>query len=299
MQPQALLAATWQQLRRERTVWTAGLLGAAGNLLLGFWLRQAARPALWREPLRLWWESQVIPVVPLLLWGGGAVLLAVMAWLLALRAEGTLIAVVLGSQEPWRQGRRWLVRFVAIDTLVFLPLLLLGILVLFLSSLLLVASVIAALRSAQPRAMLLGGWGVTALCVTPLVVLLLTVGLVTLLLRLLAFRAVAAEGLGARSALRRAWSVVRSAPGATALTMLLLWGLAYLSGTLLGTIVILLHLATAVPELAVPAAGRSAALLQGGLALLEWVPRAALFAFLGLGWTHAYLRLADGEAAHE
>lgn len=297
MQPQALLAATWQQLRRERTVWTAGLLGAAGNLLLGFWLRQAARPSLWREPLRLWWESQVIPVAPLLLWGGGAVLLALLAWLLALRAEGALIAVVLGSQEPWRQGRRWLVRFVAIDTIVFLPLLLLGLAVLFILSLFLVASVIVALRSAEPRAMLLGGWGVTTLCVTPLAVLLLPLGLLTLLLRLLAFRAVAAEGLGARSALRRAWFVVRGAPGATALSMLLLWGLAYITGTLLSTVFILLHLATAVPELVVPAAGQPALLLQGGLALLEWAPRAALFAFLGLGWTHAYGRLADSEAA--
>ncbi len=297
MQPQALLALTWQQLHRERAAWAAGLLGAGGNILLAFWLRQAARPALWREPLRLWWESQIVPVGPLLLWGGGAVLLSLLAWLLALRGEAALVAVGLGRAQPWREGRRWLVSFVAVDTLVFLPLLLLSLAVLALLILLLGASLAAGLRSPDPRTALLAGWAITLLCVSPLALLSLPLAMATLLLRALAFRAVAAEGLAARAALRRAWSLLRRVPGAAALSALLLWGLAYAAGTALTTAFVLLHLASAVPELAAPGIAGAALALQLALALLEWVPRAVLFAFLGLGWTHAYHQLAARAAA--
>lgn len=297
MQPQALLAATWQQLRHTRGAWVAGFLGAAGNLLLGFWLRQAARPALWREPLHLWWESQVIPVAPLLLWGGGAVLLALLAWMLALHGEGALIALALPRPQPWRQARRWFVRFVAIDTLVFLPLLLLALILLALLISLLAASLVVALRSGEPVAILLGGGGLTALCMTPALFSFLPLGLLTMLLRVLAFRAVAAEELGARPALRRAWSAVSSAPGSTALAVLVLWGLAYGASTVLSTVFLLLHFATALPEVALVQVGGWALILQIGLALLEWAPRAGLFAFLGLGWTHAYRDLVASEVA--
>lgn len=296
MQPQALLALTWRQLRRERAARTAGLLGAGGNILLGLWLRQAARPALWRDPLRLWWEARVFPVGPLLLWGGGAVVLALLAWLFAIRAEGALAAVGLDMAQPWHAGRQWLVSFVAIDTLVFLPLFLLALTVLGLLIVLLGASLVAGLRSADPRATLLEGWGITALCVAPFALLTLPLAMATLLLRVLAFRAVAAEGLGARPALRHAWSLIRRAPGPAALSVLLLYGLAYVAGTGLTTVFVLVHLASAVPELAEPRTA-NLALLQAILALLEWAPRALLFAFLGLGWTHAYRQLAARAAA--
>jgi hypothetical protein len=296
VQPQAILASTWQQLRRGCAVWAAGLLGAAGNVLLAFWLRQAARPALWRDPLQLWWEAQVIPIRPLLLWGGCAVLLSLLAWLFALRAEGVLTAVGLGLAQPWRAARRWLVSFVAVDTIVFLPLLLLALAVLALLVVLLGASLVAGLRSPDPRTALLGGWGITALCVTPLLLLTVPLTMVTLLLRVLAFRAVAAEGLGARPALRRAWSLIGQAPGGAALSALLLWGLAYVAGTALTTVFVLAHLASAVSELAAPRTANLTLLLQAALALLEWAPRAVLFAFLGLGWTYAYRQLAAGAA---
>ncbi|MDT8304597.1 MAG: hypothetical protein RRC07_01570 [Anaerolineae bacterium] len=297
MQPQALLAVTWRQLRDTRAAWAAGLLGAAGNVLLGFWLRQAARPALWREPLRLWWESQTIPVTPLLLWGGGAVLLALLAWLLALHGEAALIATALDKPQPWREARQWIVRFVAIDTLVFLPLLMLGLIVLALLIILLAASLVVALRSDEPRAILLGAGGLAMLCSTSVLVLLLPLGMFTVLFRLLAFRAVGVEGLGARPALRRAWAVVRQSPGSTALAAVVLWGLAYGASIVLSTVFLLLHFATALPEAAIVEAGRLTRVLQIGLALLEWAPRAALFAFLGLGWTHAYRQLARNEVA--
>jgi hypothetical protein len=291
MHAQALLAETWRQLRRERPAWVAGLLGVAGNLLLGLWLRQAARPDLWREPLQRWWESQQIPVAPLLFWGGGALLLFLLGWLLSLQAEGTLIAVARGRKRPWRKGRRWLLRLIGIDTLVFLPLLLASIAALILIAGLLSGSTLVALRSPEPRAMLLGGWGLTLLCLIPLLLLLLPVALLTLVVRRLAFRATTQEELGPRQALGRAWSVVRSAPGATAISALLLWGIAYTASTALSAIFLLLHVAATVPHLATSRFAGWTAPLQVALALLEWAPRAALFAFAGLGWTHAYRRL--------
>lgn len=292
MQPQALLADGWRQLRQERAAWAAGLLGAAGNLLLGLWLRQAARPTLWQEPLRLWWERQQIPVVQLLLWGGGALLLFLLAWLLALLGEGTLIAIAARRERPWRQGRRWLLRLVTIDTLVFLPLLLISLVALVVLVTLLAGSTLLALESAEPRAVLLGGWGLALLCLAPLLLLLIPLALLTLLVRLLAFRVAALEALGARSALRRAWSLVRARAGGAALSALLLWGIAYTVGAALSLLFLAINSAALLPAMA---AGRSAGeflLRPVLLAVVEWPFRAALFAFLGLGWTHAYRQLS-------
>lgn len=297
MQLQALLIDSWRQLRRERAAWAAGLLGAAGNLLLSLWLRQAARPELWQEPLRLWWERQQIPVAQLLLWGGGALLLFLLAWLLALLSEGTLIAVAAGQARPWRQARRWLLRLVAIDTLVFLPLLLVSILALVVLVGLLAGSTLAGLQSAEPRTLLLGGWSLALLCMTPLMLLIIPLALLTLLVRLLAFRAAALEERGARLALQRAWSLIRAAPGSAALSALLLWGIAYTAGAALSALFLTLNLATALPGVALPRFASPVLLLQLLLSLVEWAPRAALFAFLGLGWTHAYQLMATQESA--
>ncbi len=297
MQLQALLAASWRQLRRERAAWAAGLLGAAGNLLLGHWLRQAARPQPWQEPLRLWRERQQIPVARLSLWGGGALLLVLVAWLLALVGEGTLIAIAGGKERPWRQGRRWLLRLIAVDTLVFLPLLLLSIVALVVLIGLLAGSILAALESAEPRATLLGGWSITLLCLTPLLLLLIPLALLTLLVRLLAFRAAALEEWGARPALRRAWTLVRAAPGSAALGALLLWGIAYTAGAAVSAVFLTLSFAAALPGVAAPRFAGPALLLQLLLALVEWPLRAAIFALLGLGWTHAYRQLAAQESA--
>jgi len=297
VQLQALLADSWRQLRRERAAWAAGLLGAAGNLLLGLWLRQAARPELWQEPLRLWWEHQQIPVAQLLFWGGGALLLFLFAWLLALVGEGTLIAISAGKERPWRQAWRWLPRLIAIDALVFVPLLVASVTALVVLIALLTGSTLAALESADPRATLLGGWSLTLLCVTPLMLLLIPLALLTLLVRLLAFRAAALEESGARPALRRAWALVRGAPGSAALAALLLWGIAYTAGAALSAVFLSVNLATALPGVAAPRFAGPALVLQLLLALVEWAPRAALFAFLGLGWTHAYRKMAVQESA--
>lgn len=297
MQLQALLATSWRQLRQERAAWAAGLLGAAGNLLLGLWLRWAARPALWQEPLRLWWERQQIPVGQLLLWGGGALLLFLLAWLLALQGEGTLMAIAAGRERPWQQGRRWLIRLAAIDTLVFLPLLLVSIAALAVLVALLAGSTLVALESAEPRAVLLGGWGVALLCVTPLMLLLIPLALLTLLVRLLAFRIAALEVPGARAALRRAWSLVRAGPGAVALTGLLLWGIAYTAGAALSAVSLTANLVTTLPGVAASPAAGWLLLPQLLLTLVEWPFRAALFAFLGLGWTNGYRQLVAGAPA--
>lgn len=297
MQLQALLATSWRQLRQERATWTAGLLGAAGNLLLGLWLRWAARPALWQEPLHLWWERQQVPVAQLLLWGGGALLLFLLAWLPALLGEGTLIAVAAGRERPWRQGRRWLIRLVAIDTLVFLPLLLVSITALAVLVALLAGSTLVALESAEPRAVLLAGWGVALLCVTPLMLLLIPLALLTLLVRLLAFRVAALEAPGARAALQRAWKLARARPGAVALTGFLLWGIGYTVGAALSAIFLTVNLVTTLPGMAASQAAGWLLLLQLLMTLVEWPLRAALFAFLGLGWTNGYRQLVGEEPA--
>jgi len=297
VQLQALLADSWRQLRRERAAWAAGLFGVAGNLLLGLWLRQAARPELWREPLRLWWERQQIPVAQLLFWGGGALLLFLLAWLLALVGEGTLIAIAAGMERPWRQARRWLLRLVVIDTLVFLPLLVVLMTALVVLVALLTGSTLAALESADPRAALLGGWSLALLCVTPLMLLLIPLALLTLVVRLLAFRAATLEERGPRPALRRAWALVRGASGSAALAALLLWGIAYTAGAALSAVFLTANLVIALPGVAASRFARPHLLLQLLLALVEWAPRAALFAFLGLGWTHAYRQMAAQESA--
>jgi hypothetical protein len=252
---------------------------------------------LWQEPLRLWWERQELPVRPLLFWGGGALLLFLLAWLLALQAEGTLVAVAAARLRPWQQARRWLLRLVAIDALVFLPLLLASIAALALLISLLAGTTFVALDSAEPRPILLGGWGLALLCITPLMLLLFPLALLTLLVRRFAFRAAALEELGPRSALRRAWSLIRAAPGGAALSALLLWGLAFTAGPALSALFLALDFVAALP---LTAASRSAGwvLLPAILlALVEWPFRAALFAFLGLGWTHAYRQLASETAA--
>ena len=267
MQLQALLADSWRQLRRERAAWAAGLFGVAGNLLLGLWLRQAARPELWREPLRLWWERQQIPVAQLLFWGGGALLLFLLAWLLALVGEGTLIAIAAGKERPWRQARRWLLRLVVIDTLVFLPLLVVLMTALVVLVALLTGSTLAALESADPRAALLGGGSLALLCVTPLMLLLIPLALLTLVVRLLAFRAATLAERGPRPpcAGPGPWS---GCAGQRRLAALLLWGIAY-TALRWRAVFLTANLVIALPGVAASRFARPHLLLQLLLALVN------------------------------
>lgn len=298
-----ILAAAWWQTWRQRWLWLLGLL--------------LALPTITAVALRLWlldgvvqrllagaWQT-VDPVAVLaavnerlLPWGIAAFALLLLLWVLGTIAEAGVIVGVSadGGQRPFpattalRHGARWLGRFIAIDTVLFLPwfVLALAVLVVVFSSL--AGSALLAANDAAWQT-LLGTLGTGLACLLPLLCLLPPLSIVTFVLRRLALRAAVQQQAGVGAAIRLAWQQLRARWLDVAILAALLWGFGYFLGMVLQGVelgVVATDVATSVPF--PPLAQLFIRLL--GLLLLA-LPLALSRAWTAVAWTLAWQELTE------
>ena len=290
-------------IRHNPFLWLFGLLGVAATSLVNLGMR------LWLRPELVSWLAD--PAAPLFSGPAGLIgfliivlAIALLIWLLNMVAEGGLIFAVseldagrtLTGRDIRQAIRRTLVPFVAADTLLFLPLFLLILLIVIGGTALFVAFVLGIERGnldLQQGLTLLGG-GLLA-CLLPLLCLAIPLLLATLLLRLFVFRAIAIDQAGVRESIRQAGQFVRHRPGPIILVFLLLWIIRLVINTITGLLTGPLELAALRPLLPIltgetPLPESSPAVMVGGIivSLIGFLVGSLLFVLAGSVWTLLY-----------
>lgn len=308
-----LLGNAARLLWQRRFLWGLGVLSVGGSGLSRAALRLLLRPVdlLSAEALPRALAAE-LPAGRLVVVATGAFLLFLFFWLLALWGEGGLIwaAGTGGDGQPLqagaalRAGRRLLLPFVALDTLLFFPLFLL-ILVVMIGATLILVGLIWGVEGGAPVESALGGSLLAFLfCLLPLLCLAVPISILVFLFRILAFRVAALEGEGARASVRRAWGLLRRFPGSVLLAAMLLGGVGYAVSLLLGLLLLPLQGLLTIPGAVSLLAGEKPApetlalplLLTGLIALVEIGVRAMVHAFTSAGWTLTYQELARQDA---
>jgi hypothetical protein len=290
----------WQQ---RRAIWPLLLLFSLSGLaagLLNFWLAFDARLAWLADPdflLELLMRPEPIVLDGIGVWITAVLLIAFVYWLIITFAEGGLVGAVLSVQQAgevdktavFHWGRRLLLRFLAIDALIFIPPFLLLLLALLLPFGSLLATIWLEPRTASIELlalpMLLGmACGCLLLCLAlPLLPL-------TLLWRTLALRETAVRTPTIRAAIGQSWQVVRRHPAQIVVLALLLWGAVLTAHFLLSAVTwpLFALLATLPVTLSAP--------LGLLLTVLRAIPQAIVQTYFIVAWTLGYLGLIEGNA---
>lgn len=293
---------------RNRWLWLIGLLATLGGLISGLLLRGVLLPrlgVLLEEDQALLVPGRLFDWTPLLAISGAGLLIILGLWLAGVLADGALIHAVnsLEAQQPislpsaLSASVKLLGRFVAVDTLIFLPpaLLLAAAGLVGTGGLLALAYAISQPDASQTSVVailgLSGGLTGSLLCA------IVPVGVLVYVLRLLAFRAVVLEGLPARASLARAWRLLRSQLGPIIVLFLLLWGVRYIIGlpasvaTSATTVLSLLAWMEPAANGILAGSATSGTLVLLTLLVLGvmGLVNAAVYAFVSAVWTMAYL----------
>lgn len=301
---------------RNRWLWLIGLLATLGSLSSSLLLRGVLLPRL--GLLLEEGEALAVPGRPfnwttLLAVSAAGLLFILGLWLAGVLADGALIHAVnrLEAQQPaslpsaLSASAKLLGRFVAVDTLIFLPpaLLLAAAGLVGTGGLLALAYVVSQPGASQTSVVAILGLsgGLTGLLLCAIV----PVGVFVYVLRLLAFRAVVLEGLPARASVARAWGLLRSQLGPIVVLFLLLWGVRYIIGlpasVATSTTTVIGLLAGIEPA----ADGILAGLANGGVLVpltllvlgVMGLVNAAVYAFVSAAWTVGYLAWIRGGTA--
>lgn len=297
---------TW----RHKFLWLLGLLAMAGNIAGSLAMRRVSggnwAAVLTPEALNRFDEwFQVGPLVAglLLLFLAG-----IGVWLATAVAEGGLIVAAARSQagqpvalrQSWSAGVGLLVRFILIDTLIFLPLFFVLLALLLLPNIFLIGAVLAVAEGLAVETLLAPTLALLMILFL-LSLLAVPVTVLTLLFRQLAFRSAALRQLKTREAVAHAWQILR----ANWLSVLILLCIGWALRSLLGGFMLVLTL----PSLLLmdgagllPAASLPGWLQWAGnlLFLLAEIARAAghalLHVFISVLWTTAFLSWIKDEA---
>lgn len=318
-----LLSEGARLLRHQRILWLFGLLAVLGTGVSSLVTRLVIRPQLDPALLNGWLANWPPAGANLALWLLLIFVAGLLLWLLNALAEAGLIYSVHAAQagraaqseraaqagravpgrDAWATAWRYLARFIAVDTLLFLPLFLIALLLLLLGSGLFIAFVLGIDRAVLDinQALALLGSG-SLLCLLPLLCLSGPTLLLILLFRLLAFRAVVLDNLDTRHSLRAAWQQMRRHPLPILIIAALLWGIGRMVGLVVGLITLPLDFLSATSLLAVltgraAPAGLSPLLIVGSLflTLLTLLVAAALHAYSATVWTLAYSAMREGD----
>ncbi|MGD8806181.1 MAG: hypothetical protein PVH65_10040 [Chloroflexota bacterium] len=314
-----LLAIAARSAWRHRSWWLLGLSATMGGLVFNL----SWRAATWYAADRLsldGWSPAELDIQGLLQQAAepGRLVITVVAvflvgltlWLVSAVAEGGLILTVAGQArgivmrpvQAWRAGVGLLGRFIAIDTLLFLPLFLLALASSVVGMGGLAGLILAATRPAAQFGDLLLVAFVAMAISAPLLALMLVAGPAIMVMRALAFRAAALEDLRASDSIRRGWRVLRRAPLAVVTLAVLLATLRSLVAmplrigsllvTGLGWAQMMARLSSADPG----PGGVGLLLAFGGvsLALVSWLVSAIMNAFSSAAWTLSYEGWAAG-----
>ncbi len=298
-----VLAQAARLLWRGPLLWLFGSLAALGALFPGLvryllfdpWLagliRENTPPAAPGRP-------QLFAALGLF------ILFALLLWLLNVLAEASLIHTVerleagqhLSGRAVLVAAGRFLRPLIALDTLLFLPLLLLTVLILFFATAFFVLAILGIdgnFLDVEQGLTLFGGG--TLLCVLPLLCLTGLIVLLTLLLRTLTFRAAVVDQLGARAALRQSWLLVRGHALPVLLVAGMLWVLRSLANTAGSVFTLPLYWLAARPLFSalssgeLPGGNPTLALLAGLVGtLITFAVAALLHSYAATVWTLVY-----------
>jgi hypothetical protein len=177
---------------------------------------------------------------PAVVFGGAALsfLVFILVWLLATAGEAALIRSVAdyddGRPRSLRQalagGTRLLVRFIAIDTVIFLPLFIIVLALLLLVGGSLIGGILILARPGSALNDLALPSTLVVLLIFLLTLLSIPVLIISFMIRLVAFRGAALEDLPARPSLRRAWTLLRARAGQIIIVFILLYAVGYVVG---------------------------------------------------------------------
>jgi hypothetical protein len=252
MSANEILSRAARLLIHNRLFWPLGFLTAIGGLcyglvprLLGLKLAgsDVMAPAAILAPAFEDWVRR--PSGPIL---AGVILLlgGLVFWLIAAAAEGGIIRATalmeLGQDvsfsQAWAGGRSVLMRFVAIDTILFLPLFAVMLAAMLLSSAGFFGTILVNLQRSPTLEDMLKGLGLTAAITLPLICFLLPVGLLTYFMRLFAFREAALAQTATGESIRNGWHFLRDHASAAAGLAILLYAIRYLVRMLLSTVTV-------------------------------------------------------------
>jgi hypothetical protein len=296
---------------RNKMLWGLGLVATVSGLVTNLILRFLLRPesgAYFLQPGNLgeggafdFLRLEVVLALSLL------VLLFFLGWFINAIAEGGLIraTTILNQQgqltfgQALRRGWRLLGRFIAIDSLLFLPIFILFLVLLLVSFGGLIGLVAVSTQGIASPSDLLTVLGVTSAAAIAIICLIIPVGLLTVLMRIIAFREATVNDMTPGSSIRQAWHIVRSNLLSISSLGLLLVAFRYLLGTPFRLISFILTAVSASPWLAafldIPAdlsvISAFAGILGLIVAIMVGLLNAIVYAFVSSSWTLGYLEL--------
>lgn len=256
-----LVVDAWNLMRQNRSLWGLGLLATAGaslsNLVWGvlyrlYWRPNPAEPLAMLEQLVDLFERPAALVGVVVVFFVGLLLF----WLVSTVAEGGLIEAAgrlsqgqaVRAGEALSAGVGQLGRLVALDTVLFLPLFLV-LLVVMVGGTAVFAGAVLAIVGGTPMEDVVGPAVVGVLCLSALSFVTLPVTLVTLVFRQLAFRATVLDGLRARAAIGYTVGLLKRCWGHVLVVMMITWVLQYLLGFAFGLLLLPLSLVEMIPVL--------------------------------------------------
>lgn len=213
-----LLSKSFALWRRQRTLWSLGILAAVGNEALA-----AVVQVTVGEPAELINADsvQILTTIETRLtdtsWLTSAVIIFFFAllfiWLISTIAEGGLITAAgtqperpLSFTAGLQAGWRLLWRFILVDTVLFFPVFLVALAILLVTFGTFISIALQFEEGGPPPVRAFTGM---MACVVPLACLLLPVALLTFLSRIIAFRAAALNDLKTRPTLHHTWQIFR------------------------------------------------------------------------------------------
>jgi hypothetical protein len=237
-------------LRQHKLLWVVGLLLMIGSLptMIGGHLYLQAFLTLPSRIINAANPQQVLDPIfefiyqPGVLIGGMVAIFVIftVVWMASTIGEAALIWAVAGYddgrshslREMLSTGTGLLARFIAIDTVIFLPLFLIFLVQLLIVGGGLIAAIIYLIQPGAVLENLIPVAVIAGLAVVVLLALAVPVAIVTFLIRLIAFRSAALEDLPTRPSIRRAWQVIRRKIWDIIVVFLLLYAVNYGIGIL-------------------------------------------------------------------
>jgi hypothetical protein len=132
-------------------------------------------------------------------------------------------------------------------------------------------------------------------CVSLLGCLLMPLGFLTMQFRTLTFRETAVLGGTVRGSVKHTWQIVKANLSTVIILVALMWGVDYIFGMVTSLITLPLGAVTAVSFFSGSASSIASSFitfLSLTVTLLLALPKAMLYAFIGIAWTLAFLDIA-------
>ncbi len=219
-------------------------------------------------------------------------------WFIVTLALAIIISTTLSTQVEFparwgtviKQGKGLLLRFIALDTLIYLPLFLALLLIMIIFASTIIGTAMTAWQPEATTATMLTPLLIGGLCLLPLACLLIPLSLLTALFRTLALRATAVYPTTIRQTISHTWATLKSHTADILILGLLLWGL-----HMLINLILRLPIGFFYPQVTATAPPRQIAmfLFEGVILLIQAITKT----FTAVTWTVAYQTLAKQQPA--